>query len=812
VLEELWSDLKYACRVLRRSPVNTIIAAAILALGIGANTAMFSAINQVLLRRLPFSDPDRLVRIRDRVVDSSGQVHPFNMPARHILGLRARAAIFDGVAAFSGGSMTLEGADIPERVSVVLESDSGADTLGVPVLAGRPFTEAERREGLASGVTVISHAMWTARFGGRLDAIGRTVRLDGRPFVVVGIMPPQYAFPYDAQFWMPIALDAGDQVRDFAVFARRRPGVTMAQTRDALDSIAAEVRREAGADTGPNFGFDVITIRQNLLDNEDAPLRALTDLVAVLLLVACVNVATLLLARSASRRREFAIRAALGASRGRHLRQLLAESLALAALGCGGGLLLAAWIEPLTARLFPHVLRGQLGIAAAQIDTRVLAFALAASVASAVVAGLIPGFGSWRAEPNVALSEGGRGATGGPGRRHMLGTLIVAETGLTLVLLVGAGLVIRNFVRLQQTPLGFQGRGLVATELTFPPGRYGAAAARIEAVTNIVEQVRAVPGVKGAAITTVNPLGGGTWGASAITEQAAADPAASINVNHRLITPGLLETMGIPLLRGRAFGADDRASTQPVVIVSDLLARHAWPSQDAIGKRIRIARDGAPWLTVVGVAGNVDDAHDPGVPRETWYVPYAQAAGTAAAEHVYVMTRAAGGDALALVSPVGHAIVAVDRTLAPYGAVAMDRYRDESIGRERTSATLMTGLGGFGLLLAALGVYGVMAFSVSQRTAEIGIRMALGAGTRDILPLVLGRALWLVAGGVVVGGLGALALSQVLAGLLTEVGRADLVTFAGAAALVVAAAALACLVPALVAARLDPVAALRRDG
>jgi putative ABC transport system permease protein len=814
VLDGCAYDLKYAWRVLRRSPLNTAIAVAVLALGIGANTAMFGAINRVLLRPLPFADADRLVRMRDSVTDASGQVHAFNMPARDVLALRRHAAVFEGIVAFSGGSMTLEGGDIPERVSVVAVSDSGDTTLGVHPILGRQFSNEERQLGLASGATIISHAIWQARFGGRPDALGREVRLDGQRFTVVGVMPRQYAFPYAAQFWFPITLDAADQNRDYAVFARRWPGATMAQVRSALDAVAIEVRSES-ADAVRHFSIELTTIRDNLLANEDAPLRALTDVVALLLLVACVNVATLLLARSASRRREFAIRAALGASRERHLRQLMAESLVLATLGCGAGVLLAAWIEPLTSTLFPHVLRGELGIVSPEMDWRVLAFAVASSVASALLAAIVPAFGSWRVPPALALGDGGRSATGGPDRRRLLGALIVAETALTLVLLTGAGLVIRNFVRLQNAPLGFEASGLLVTELTFPPARYASAPARAEIASRIVERVRGVPGVKLAAVTTVNPLGGGTWGAAVISEdRARRDPRASMNVNHRLITPGLLETMGVPLLRGRSFDDGDRATTAPVVIVSELLARRMWPpggAVDAVGKRIRLARDGAPWLQVVGVAGNVSDAHDAGVPFETWYVPFAQHAATAAAEHIYVMTRAADGDPLTLASPVQHAIVDVDRTLAPYGTVAMARFHDETIARERTGAVFMTGFGAFGLLLAALGVYGVMAFSVSQRTAEIGIRMALGAGAAEILPLVLKRALWLVGGGVVLGGVGAMLLNRALASLLSEIGRVDPAVLGGAAALIVATAFAACLVPALGATRLDPVAALKKD-
>jgi putative ABC transport system permease protein len=329
-------------------------------------------------------------------------------------------------------------------------------------------------------------------------------------------------------------------------------------------------------------------------------------------------------------------------------------------------------------------------------------------------------------------------------------------------------------------------------------------------VRRLVEEVSSTPGVVRAAVTTVNPLGGWTWGASIVSEEMAArDPNPVLNVNHRLITPGLLETMGTPLLRGRAITADDRADSQPVVVVSRLLAERLWPGQDAIGRRVRVARAGSAWLTVIGVAGDVDDAHDPGVPRETWYVPYEQHAGTAAAEQLLVMVRD-GGDPLALVADVRRAIGRVDRTLAPYGPAAMDAYRTASISRERASAAFMAAFGAFGLVLAALGVFGVMALSVAQRTVEFGIRRALGARAADIVPLVLRRALGLVAAGIGVGIVLSAVLARVVASVLAEAGGVDPLTLGAAAALMLVTALMACLLPTLTASRLDPVAALKQ--
>jgi putative ABC transport system permease protein len=811
VLSAFFQDLRLAFRLLRRSPRDTIVAAVIFGLGIGANTAMFSALNHVLWRPFPFKDEARLIRLRETVTAADGTVHPFNMSSAAILAVRdGLRDVFEDVVAMSGQNMTLAGADAGERVSVVLQTDGFDATLGVRPVAGRPLTDDESRRGLDAGVALVSHAMWETRFGRSPAALGARIRLDDRTMTIVGVMPPQYAFPYNAQFWVPWRLDPADRSRDFAVWGRTRPGATPRQIRGAADRVAAQIRHDR-PDLPSGYGLELRTMRENLLDSQQRPLLAVTEIVGFMLLIAAVNVATLLLARATARRREFAVRAALGQSRRRLLGQLLAEALALASIGCGAGLLLAAWLAPLTASFVPSVLSGQLGLASPRTDWRVAIFAIAMSMVSAIVAGVVPGLATLRTDPQLALAGAGRTIAGGRGSRRLLGVLIVAETALTLVLLAGAGLIVRNFVRLQTQPLGFEASGLLAIELTPTPSAYADGAHRAALMRRLVDEVSAVPGVARAAVTTVNPLGGGTWGAAIVSdEMAARDPKSVLNVNHRLITPGLLETMGTPIVRGRNFSSGDRADTQPVVIVSDRLARRLWPDAEAIGRRVRLARPGTPWLTVVGVAGNVSDSHDPDVPEETWYVPYEQQASAPAAEHVYLMARA-GAKPLALVGDVRRAIARVDRGLAPYDPVAMDAYRTESIARERASAGFMIGFGAFGLLLAALGVYGVMTLSVAQRTVEFGIRMALGARPSDILPLVLRRSLALVAGGIAIGVAAAAVLNRVLASLLTEIGGLDPATLGVAAALILSTAIVACLVPAMAAQRLDPVAALKQE-
>ena len=804
-------DLKHALRLLRRSPRDTGIAVAILALGIGANTAMFSAVNHVLRRPFPFRDEARLVRLREVTVDAAGQPHPYNVSSRTLLGIRAQAIdVLDGLVGMGGQNMTLFGTDLPERVSVVFQTEGFEDTLDVNPVLGRSLTRDEERRGLDSGVALVSHAFWQSHFGGSPSALGASVRLDDRTLTIVGIMPPQYAFPYDAQFWVPWRLDAADTSRDFAVWGRTRPGVTPAQLRSAMDRVAAAIRRENPA-LLPNYTIEITTIRDNLMGDQQRPLVALAEIVTVMLLIASMNVATLLLARSVSRRREFAIRAALGQSRARNASQLFAESLALASIGCAAGLLLTAWLEPLTAALVPRVLSAQLGLVTPHTDWRVALFAAATTAISAAVAAAVPLAAMWRTDPQRVLGDGSRSATIGRRYQALLGSMVVAETALTLVLLAGGGLVIRNFMRLQSHPLGFDARGLLAMELTPPLERYPGADRRAALVRDVVAAVSAEPRIGRVAVTSVNPLGGGSWVAPVESEDDARQhPGTIFAVNHRLISPGLFQTMGVPLERGRDFSAFDRNSSPPVVIVSDALARRLWPTVDAIGRRIRLARPNTPWLTVVGIVGDVYDAREPDLPKETWYLPYEQFAGTAAAEHFYLMVR--DGDApLTIVEDVRRAVARIDPALAPYEPVAMDAYYSESIGRERVSAAMMVGFGAFGLLLAALGVYGVMALTVAQRSVEFGIRMALGAHASDIVPLALKRSIAMVGLGIAFGSLGALALDRIVARLLTEIGGLDLPTLAGSAALIVIAAAAACVVPALAAARVDPVVAMKTE-
>jgi putative ABC transport system permease protein len=806
----LLQEFRFAIRSLRRTPSLVLAVVLTLALCIGATTAVFSVVYAVLFRPLPFADPKGILLVRE-----VWRGNPGSMSAGNWADTKRADRMFQHLVPMQAVSVNLAGTDVPENVTGARVGADFFTLLGMAPALGRGFLPEEDRPG-SDGVVVLSDRLWRRRFGADPGIVGRDVRIDGVPRQVIGVMPRSLDYTlYDEDLWVPIAFTperlAEHDEHYLLVLGRLKPGVTMAQAGAELDRIARDLRERFPKEDADR-GLAATRLHEELVNDYRPRLFVLLGAVGFVLLIACANIANLLLARATARSRETAIRAAVGAGRGHILRHALAESLVLAAGGGVLGVLAAYWgVAGLVAIGPADVPR----LALTRVDAPALGFVLLLTLLSGFVFGLAPAARMAAQLPQEALKEGGR--TGSAGRRDRLrGALVVGEIALALVLLTGAGLLIRSAVALDDVEAGFDPLGVLVGRVSLPSSGYDTPERSEQAFARITERLAQVPGVTAAAVVSVAPFeGGGTNGL--VPEGRSLDISSSIQSYLRLVSPDYFRTMDIRLRRGRTFAASDRAGAPLVIVINETLARQAWPGEDPIGKRVACcedAPDGSPaWKVVIGVVADVRANGLGEEPSPEFYLPIAQAPAPSWGWIDRTMTLAVRtqGDPAALANAMRDAVWGVDRSLPVYAIGTMDDRRTASLASSRFSTMLLTVFGGIALLLAAIGIYGVISYGVTQRSQEIGIRVALGAGHGRVLRLVVGHAAMLTGVGLAVGLTGAMLLSRFLGGLLFEVSPTDPPTLAAGVVVLSLVALVAAVLPARRAARLDPAVALRAE-
>jgi putative ABC transport system permease protein len=813
-MNALLQDLLFSFRGLRRSPGFTAAAVLCLALGIGANTAVFSLLNSVLLRPLPFRDPDRIVLIWGQMLANDLSQMPAS--GAEFLDYRDQTKSFSDVAAVVTRYVNLTGQDAPERLVAARVSASLFPLLGVDAALGRTFLPEEDRLGNEK-VAVLSDGLWRRRFGGDPGIVGKKLMLSDQPFTVVGVMPPAFRLKigaFDHELWIPIAINLESLpprgFRGLDVVARLEPGISVEQANAEMDTVAANFQRDYPDVYTPDsgWGIDVVPLREQIVGNSRAALILLMGTVGLVLLIACANVANLLLARSTARQKEVAIRGALGASRSGLLRQFLTESLVLSLLGGACGLLLAYWGIRTVVALNPANLPR---LNEVKIDGAVLGFTLLVSLLTGVLFGLVPALRAFKPDLQGTLKEGGKTSAQGAGQQRLRSALVVAEVAIALVVLVGAGLLVRSLWRLQEVDPGFETKNVLTFQVYLSPTKYQDGPQQAAYTQRLLESLRQVPGVKAAGAVTGLPLGEVQFLIEATLEQysgAQAGEEATPTLDWRPITPGYLEALGVPLQQGRLFNDLDHAEAAQVAIVDETLVRRFWPGQNPIGRRLRLATgrpDGSDvWRTVVGVVGHVKALSLEGESREQVYTPLPQS------PFPYVsMALRTSSDPLQVADAARKAIWAVDPDQPVDKVQPMAQIVQGAAAGRRSYAVLLAVFAVVALVLATVGVYGVMAYSVAQRHQEIGIRMALGARPADVLGLVVKQGLTLGGIGLALGAALSFWSGRWVESLLFGIGATDLATFLGVALLLGGVTLLASYLPARRAARVDPMVTFR---
>jgi predicted permease len=810
MIADLWQDLRFGARMLLKTPGFTLVVVATLALGIGVNTAVYSVVDAVLFRPLPFASPDRLVEIWQQ--DANRQYAYPGLRWDAFQEWRSQTNLFERVEAYSQGSFTLTGGGEPETISAPAVSSGLFAMLGVNPQIGRPFHASDAELG-ANRVTMISDSFWKKHFGGSPDALGKTLTLNDQPYTVIGVMPPKFKFPYGKfQLWVPLPLAPADEQKRpirFNAVARLRGDLALPTAQAALDDLGKRLATEKPDPLGWGAKLSRLDARRA----NPGPRRALLVLfgaVGFVLLLACANAANLMLARAANRQGEIAVRLSLGAGRGRLVRQLLTESLMLALLGGLLGITLAWFGVDWLAEFVPTELTF-LSVNEISLDYRVLFFTLGVTLLTGVGFGLLPALKASRPDVQQALKGAAGKATADRAQKRLRNALVIAEIALSLVLLLGAGLMMRSFLRLSNAPPGFDTKNLIAADLSLTPRRYQTLAQEEDFFNRLNAMVTAMPGVESVTVAAgVPPQGGGiTFNLEVEIEGRAPeppDPKMVLPFSH--IDPHYFQTLRIPILQGRAFGAEDTINAPSAMIINEEMARRYWPNENPVGRRIRFSKDGK-WKTVVGVVGDVTIGKPgDGFSRMEIYYPWSQESRRAGQRTLIVRTTT---EANALIAPVKSSIWALDKDQPIYQInLVEDRLRD-ALAEPRFYLFLFGCFAGMTLLLVSMGIYGVMSYSVAQRTREIGIRMALGASRADVLKLALKHGMRLTLVGVGIGIAASFTLSRLMASLLFGAPVTDPATLAGVSFLLTAVALLACYIPARRATNIDPLVALRDE-
>jgi putative ABC transport system permease protein len=813
-LSELRQDLVFGLRQLWKNPGFTIVAILTLALGVGGTTAIFSAVNAVVLRPVPVAEPERLVYVFSawRELERSS-VSPGNFSAWH-----ERNTVFSSIAAIRWQSLNLTEGLTPERVVVARVTGDYFKVFGVNAMLGRPIGRADDEPG-REDVVVVSHRLWTRAFGSDAGIVGRPIRLSGRQYTVIGVMPAAFDLTATSEeLWIPTAFTAQDKVtfdgHSWTVLARLKPGVTIEAARAQMLALSAQLEKEQ-PEVNAERRSEVVDFMEIFVGDVRQRLYVLLGAVALVLLIACGNVANLLLARGAVRSTELAVRAAMGAGRGRLMRQLFTESVLLAGVGTLAGLALAyVALGALISLSPPNVPR----LEQARIDGVTLAFAAFVALASSVVFGLVPAWRAAKAQAQDAL-RGGRSGGMGASRDRLRGVLVAAEVALALLLLVGSGLLIRSALAIDAVNPGFEPAGVITGRIALPRDEYLEGPRVVQTLERMVERARAIPGVTHAAVTSQVPMGPGGNGNGLLPEGKEFHPRNVIISRLRLVTPGYFQAMKIDLVAGRDFTDADRAGALKVTIISEDAARRVFPKENAIGKRVACCEPGPggpntpDFKVIVGIAKDVRSAGPAIEPTPEFYLPIAQAPAMAGGawdwitRTMYIVARTPG-DPAALTGSLSRAIREVDSTLPLFDVRTMEERLSGTLATSRFNTILLTTLGVMGLVLSAIGIYGVIAYFVSQRTKEIGVRLALGASPGDVVRLVIRQALKPVLVGLILGVAGAIAASGVLAAQLYGVEPRDPLTIVVVSVMFVAVAIIASWAPARRASRVDPTRAL----